>query len=209
VQAAQGYDRARLGQALLTDGTGKRGDSVPDGGGTVGFYEVQIESLEQFQQQLTLILESLESDNTVMGLSDASGTFGDFPEAQSFSAAYETAKQNLIATFAEVTQLVNTMISVVGANAGKYKQTEQDITARFNAILGQYGDAPFPTPTAATTAGYGASYAASAPTGSTGTSTGSGTGTSTGQGAGTTYATQSSAPPGPPPGGSNTSAGAE
>lgn len=113
-----------------------------DGGGGGAMYAVQIESLEQFQQKLTVILQGLEQDNATMGMSDGCSTFGDFPEAKSFSTAYEQAKQDLVSSFNEVTQLVNTMINVVGANAAKYKQTEQDITAKFNAILQQYGDAP-------------------------------------------------------------------
>src|ERR1051326_1855672 len=112
------------------------------GGGGGAMYAVQIESLEEFQQKLTTILQSLEQDNATLRMSDGSSTFGDFPEAKSFSASYEQAKQDLINSFNEVTQLVNTMINVVGANANKYKQTEQDITSKFNAILKQYGDTP-------------------------------------------------------------------
>lgn len=122
------------------------------GGGGGAMYAVQIESLEQFQQKLTVILQGLEQDNSVMIMSDGSGMFGDFPEAKSFASAYEQTKQDLISAFNEVTQLVNTMINIVGANADKYKQTEQEITSKFNAILLQYGDtpttsAPTPTPT--------------------------------------------------------------
>lgn len=125
------------------------------GGGGGAMYAVQIESLEQFQQQLTGILQGLEQDNSVMTMSDGSGIFGDFPEAKSFSSAYEQTKQDLINSFNEVTQLVNTMINIVGANADKYKQTEQDITSKFNAILQQYGDTsstPTSTSTSSTTA---------------------------------------------------------
>jgi hypothetical protein len=118
------------------------------GGGGGEMYAVQIESLETFQQKLTSILQSLEQDNTVMSMNDASSVFGDFAEAQEFSMSYEQTKQDLINSFNEVTQLVNTMISVVGSNANKYKQTEQDVTAKFNAILQQYGDAPTPGGTA-------------------------------------------------------------
>lgn len=120
------------------------------GGGGGAMYAVQIESLEEFQQKLTTILQSLEQDNATLRMSDGSSTFGDFPEAKSFSTAYEQAKQDLVNSFNEVTRLVNTMINVVGANANKYKQSEQDITAKFNAILQQYGDTS-PTPTTATT----------------------------------------------------------
>lgn len=116
------------------------------GGGGGSMYAVQIESLETFQQKLTSILQSLEQDNSVMSMNDGTNSFGDFPEAQSFSSAYEQTKQDLINAFNEVTQLVNTMINVVGTNANKYKQTEQDITNKFNAILQQYGDTPA-TPT--------------------------------------------------------------
>lgn len=112
------------------------------GGGGGAMYAVQIESLEQFQQKLTVILQGLEQDNSVMIMSDGSGMFGDFPEAKSFASAYEQTKQDLISAFNEVTQLVNTMINIVGANADKYKQTEQEITSKFNAILLQYGDTP-------------------------------------------------------------------
>jgi hypothetical protein len=151
------------------------------GGGGGAMYAVQIESLEVFQQKLTSILQSLEQENKVMGMNDAGSTFGNFPEAQTFSAAYAQTKQDLINSFNEVTQLVNTMISVVGANAAKYKQTEQDITSKFNAILQQYGDAPTTTTTT---------------TGSTIGTTGTGSTTSgttyNPQGTGTTYATQPS-----------------
>ena len=123
-------------------------------------YAVQIESLEVFQQKLTSILQSLEQENSVMSMNDASSVFGTFPEAQTFSMAYEQTKQDLVNSFNEVTQLVNTMISVVGANADKYKQTEQDITAKFNAILQQYGDAPLTTgtSTSSSTTGTGTTY---------------------------------------------------
>lgn len=117
-----------------------------DGGGGGSMYAVQIESLETFQQKLTSILQSLEQDNSVMSMNDGTNSFGDFPEAQSFSTAYEQTKQDLINSFNEVTQLVNTMINVVGSNANKYKQTEQDITTKFNTILQQYGDTPAPPP---------------------------------------------------------------
>jgi hypothetical protein len=160
------------------------GAMLDAGGGGGAMYAVQIESLEVFQQKLTTILQSLEQDNTVMRMSDGTGIFGSFPEAQTFSSGYEQTKQDLINSFNEVTQLVNTMISVVGANADKYKQTEQDITSKFNSILQQYGDAPTTT------------------TSTTGTGTGTGAGTGTGsstsgttyypQGSGTTYATHPS-----------------
>lgn len=115
-------------------------------------YAVQIESLEEFQRKLTVILQDIEANNAGMtavtavnsmfGGGDSPQNFGSFPEARSFAAAYAQAKQELVTSFNEVTQLVNTMISVVGANATKYKQTEADIQAKFNAILQQYGDAP-------------------------------------------------------------------
>lgn len=114
------------------------------GGGGGSMYAVQIESLETFQQKLTAILQGLEQDNSVMTMNDGSSSFGDFPEAQAFAAAYEQTKQDLINSFNEVTQLVNTMINVVGTNASKYRETEQEITSKFNAILQQYGDAPMP-----------------------------------------------------------------
>lgn len=124
---------------------------VADGGGGGAMYAVQIESLEEFQQKLTTILMDLEANNNVMSLGDGASTYGNFPEGQSFATAYEQAKQDLINTFNEVTQLVNTMISVAGANAAKYKQTEQDITAKFNSILQQYGDTPTTPSTSGTT----------------------------------------------------------
>jgi hypothetical protein len=156
-----------------------------DAGGGSSMYAVQIESLEEFQQKLTGILQSLEQENSVMSMSDGSSSFGSFPEAQAFSSAYEQTKQELISSFNEVTQLVNTMISVVGSNASKYKQTEQDITDKFNSILQQYGDG-------STTTGTGTTYVppATSTTTSTTTTTGTNTGTSTTDD-GTTYATQS------------------
>lgn len=124
------------------------------GGGGGAMYAVQIESLEEFQQKLTVILQDLEANNNVMSLGDGASTYGDFPEGKSFAAAYEQTKQDLIDTFNEVTQLVNTMINVAGSNASKYKQTEADITAKFNAILQQYGDSPSSTTTTGTTTYY-------------------------------------------------------
>lgn len=159
------------------------------GGGGGAFYAVQIESLEQFQQKLTGILQGLEADGSVMGLSDTSGTFGEFPEAQSFSSVYEQTKQDLVNSFNEVTQLVNTMISVVGSNAAKYKQTEQDITSKFNAILQQYGDTPA-APVSGTTY-YPQSNGSS--TGTTSTSTSTSTST-TGTGTNTDTSTTTSTP---------------
>ncbi len=156
------------------------------GGGGGAMYVVQIESLEQFQRKLTTILQSLEQENSVMTMNDGSGSFGDFPEAQTFSLAYEQAKQDLISSFNEVTQLVNTMINVVGANADKYKQTEQDITTKFNAILQQYGDAPAPgTATSTTTS--------TSTNASTNTTTTTAPSQTNGGSSGTTYATQSNA----------------
>jgi hypothetical protein len=159
------------------------------GGGGGAMYAVQIETLEQFQQKLTGILQSLEQDNSVMTMSDGSGVFGDFPEAKTFSSAYEQTKQDLINSFNEVTQLVNTMINVVGANADKYRQTEQEITSKFNAILQQYGDTPT-TPTSSSTStststSASPSTSASAPSPTTAPST------PTTQDGGPTYATQS------------------
>jgi hypothetical protein len=155
---------------------------VASGGGVGSMYAVQIESLEQFQQKLTSILQSLEADNTVMSMSDQSSTFGSFPEAQGFSTAYAQTKQDLINTFNEVTQLVNTMISVAGANASKYKQTEQDIAAKFNAILQKYGDTPAAgtgNTTGRTTTGT-TMYSAQPQPGSSTTSTTTTTGTTAG-----------------------------
>ena len=151
-----------------------------DGGGGGAMYAVQIESLEQFQQKLTTILQGLEQDNATMSMSDGTSTFGDFPEAQDFSTAYAQTKQDLINSFNEVTQLVNTMINVVGANANKYKQTEQDITAKFNAILQQYGDTPTTTATATsptTTAPSTPAATTTVPSQNTPSTTGSGSNT--------------------------------
>jgi hypothetical protein len=142
------------------------------GGGTSAMYAVQIESLEEFQQKLTVILQGLEEDNNVMSLGDGASTFGDFPEGQSFASAYEQTKQDLVNTFNEVTQLVNTMINVAGSNASKYKQSEQDITDKFNSILQQYGDGPV-APAQGTT--YYPATGGPASTGTTGMGTGTGT----------------------------------
>ncbi|MGH6655636.1 MAG: hypothetical protein ACRDVE_10575 [Actinocrinis sp.] len=175
-------------------------------------YAVQIESLEDFQKKLTAILDSLEQDQSVMTMSDGTSTFGDFPEAQEFSTTYEQTKQDLVNAFNEVTQLVNTMISVVGTNAAKYQQTEQDITAKFNSILQQYGDAPLPAGGTSGTTVYaqkttGSTYSMplntptvgpGTTTVDTGTTTGSGTTTNPGTGTTTTSTT----------GSGNTSAGA-
>jgi len=170
---------------------------VADGGGGGAMYAVQIESLEEFQQKLTTILQDLEANNNVMSLGDGASTYGNFPEAQNFATKYEETKQDLINTFNEVTQLVNTMISVAGANAAKYKQTEQDITAKFNSILQQYGDTPT-TPTTSGTAyqpdsttgtqapaGTTSTYVTQSDSSTSGTNgSGSGTGDSGGSGTG-------------------------
>ncbi|HEV3171809.1 MAG TPA: hypothetical protein VGZ32_15775 [Actinocrinis sp.] len=171
---------------------------APDGG-SGAMYAVQIESLEEFQQKLTVILQDLEADNNVMSLGDGASTYGDFPEGKTFAAAYEQTKQDLIDAFNEVTQLVNTMINVAGSSASKYKQTEADITAKFNAILQQYGDAPTSTTTTGTTTYYPATSGgpASGPA-DPGSSSSSNTGapeptqTQTTQSQPQTYATQSS-----------------
>lgn len=187
------------------------------GGGGGAMYAVQIESLETFQQRLTTILQSLEEDNSVMTMNDGTSCFGDFPEGQAFAAAYEQTKQDLINSFNEVTQLVNTMINVVGTNANKYRETEQEITTKFNAILQQYGDTPtVPPPTYSPGSGYGSGSGSGSGYGSgsntAGTSGTSGT-TYYPQNTGSTYATQSpDSAPGPvgggSPAGTNTSAGA-
>src|ERR1700676_3479193 len=90
------------------------------GGGSTAMYVVQIESLEDFQKKLNVILQDLEGKNAGMtvgfavgsmaGAGDGASTFVDFPEAQLLGAAYEQSKQHIIQTFNEVTQLVNTMI---------------------------------------------------------------------------------------------------
>jgi hypothetical protein len=169
------------------------------GGGGGAMYAVQIESLEEFQQKLTGILQDLEADNNVMSLGDGASTYGDFPEGKSFAAAYEQTKQDLVDAFNEVTQLVNTMINVAGSSASKYKQTEADITAKFNAILQQYGDAPSSTTATGTTTYYPATSGgpASGPADPTDPDSGSNSGTQeppqteTTQPQPQTYATQS------------------
>ena len=215
------------GERAVGERTGKRGDTAMlDGSGGGGsMYAVQIESLETFQQKLTSILQSLEQDNSVMSMNDGTNSFGDFPEAQAFSTAYEQTKQDLINSFNEVTQLVNTMINVVGTSANKYKQTEQDITNKFNSILQQYGDTP--TSPASTTGSTSTTYYPQSSGTSTyampnnGTGTTTTTNTNSGTNSGTTTPTPTPTPtttpaptatptptPTPTPTGSNTSAGA-
>jgi hypothetical protein len=169
-----------------------------DGGGGGSMYAVQIESLETFQQKLTGILQGLEQDNSVMTMADGTSTFGDFPEAQGFANAYQQTKQDLINSFNEVTQLVNTMINVVGSNADRYRQTEQDIQAKFNAVLQQYGDTPLPQYTPGSSGTTYATYGSNPGTGTTTTTATTTSGTTYyPQNSGTTYATQDGSSGGP------------
>jgi len=56
---------------------------VADGGGGGGaMYAVQIESLEEFQQKLTTILQDLEANNNVMSLGDGASTYGKIAAAR-------------------------------------------------------------------------------------------------------------------------------
>lgn len=124
------------------------------GGTTSGMYAVQIESLEVFQKKLTGILADLDNQNakltTAHSASDFSpADFGSFPEAAEFSSSYATTRSRLIESFQEVSQLVNTMISVVGKNASAYQETEADIVTKFNSVLSRYGDSPVPVNTTA------------------------------------------------------------
>jgi uncharacterized protein YyaL (SSP411 family) len=46
--------------------------------------------------------------------------------------------QSLMTNFEEITQLVNTMTTVLGAAGKNYAETEQQLTDQFNQIVAQY-----------------------------------------------------------------------
>lgn len=179
--------------------------AISAGGGAMSMYTVQIESLQTYQKQLTTILQDLQNgqqsklDNAGTGAS----VFGSFPEAASFSNAFENVRQQLIDSFGEITQLVEAMITALGTSASNYQAVEEQIADQFKAISSQYGypvsavptSSSSPgsasstsystgtsksTPTDATT-GTGPTYALSGSSGSTGTDTTS-TSTSTDDG---------------------------
>jgi hypothetical protein len=150
-------------------------------GGASSMYSVQIESLQTYQRQLTTILNDLQ--NGQQSRLDHAGTgksvFGSFPEAVSFSTAFETVRQELINSFGEITGLVEAMIKALGSSASNYQAAEEQIAQQFNAISSQYG------------------YPVGSGSGSGGSGSGSGSGTtsSTGSGTGTSKSTPTSTGP--------------
>ncbi len=68
----------------------------------------------------------------------ANNGLGTFPEAVSLNDTYNSVMQALITNFKDITELVNTMATVLGKSASGYSETEAQLTAQFNKIVTQY-----------------------------------------------------------------------
>jgi hypothetical protein len=162
--------------------------AVSAGGGSASMYAVQIDSLQTYQKQLTKILQDLQSGQ--QSKLDHAGTgasvFGRFPEAVSFSTAFESVRRQLVDSFGEITELVEAMIKALGSSASNYQAVEEQIAQQFSAISSQYGYSAG--------SGSGSSPGGSGTGTTTSTSSGTGTGTGTSTGTGPTYALSGGAP---------------
>lgn len=127
---------------------------APDGGGDSAamgqWFSVQVTSLEAYQKQLSTMLQDTETQLTKVNTTDGSGSFGTFSEATTLYASYEATKQDIIAQFQEVSQLIDAMVTSLGTNASNYTAAEAQIQSQFNQILTSYGDTTT-TPTSAST----------------------------------------------------------
>ena len=121
------------------------------GGDVAAWFGVQVTSLEAYQKQLSSLLQDVETQLTKVNTTDSSGTFGDFTEATALYTSYEATKQNIITQFQEISQLIDAMVTALGANASNYNEAESQIQSQFNTILSSYGQAPLPAPTPAST----------------------------------------------------------
>lgn len=160
-------------------------------------YTVEISALQTYQNKLLGIMDSMFAQSITLGMTDAAANsgnagLGSFPEAQSLAAAYQSSMQTLFTNFKEITQLVNTMTTVLGTAGKNYAETEQQITEQFNQITAQYSGQQgsfTANPTPATPDGSSSSVSSYAgPTSSTTAST-----ATTGPSYATTTATSSSA----------------
>jgi hypothetical protein len=146
-------------------------------------YTVEISALQTYQSKLLGIMDSMVAQSVSLGISasaagSGSAGLGNFPEAQSLATAYQSSMQSLMTNFEEITQLVNTMTSVLGTAGKNYAEAEQQLTDQFNQIVAQYEGKSGSFTTQPVTA-----------TATTQTTTSTGTGTDTGTGTGTTNAT--------------------
>lgn len=128
---------------------------APDGGGdstAMGqWFSVQVTSLEAYQKQLSTMLQDTETQLTKVNTTDGSGSFGTFSEATTLYASYEATKQDIIAQFQEVSQLIDAMVTSLGTNASNYTAAEAQIQSQFNQILTSYGDTTTTTSTTVAT----------------------------------------------------------
>jgi hypothetical protein len=106
-------------------------------------YTVEISALQTYQSKLLGIMDSMVAQSVTLGVNAAAAGSGNaglgtFPEAQSLASAYQSSMQSLMTNFEEITQLVNTMTSVLGTAGKNYAETEQQLTDQFNQIVAQY-----------------------------------------------------------------------
>ena len=106
-------------------------------------YTVEISALQTYQSKLLGIMDSMVAQSVALGMNTAAAGssdagLGNFPEAQSLASAYQSSMQSLMTNFEEITQLVNTMTTVLGAAGKNYAETEQQLTDQFNQIVAQY-----------------------------------------------------------------------
>jgi hypothetical protein len=120
------------------------------------------------------MLQDTETQLTKVNTTDGSGSFGTFSEATTLYASYEATKQDIIAQFQEVSQLIDAMVTSLGTNASNYTAAEAQIQSQFNQILTSYGDT--------TTTSTGASTTVDTPNSSGGTVSSSTSSSSTAMG---------------------------
>jgi hypothetical protein len=106
-------------------------------------YTVEISALQTYQSKLLGIMDSMFAQSVALGMNTAAAGssdagLGNFPEAQSLASAYQNSMQTLMTNFEEITQLVNTMTTVLGTAGKNYAETEQQLTDQFNQIALQY-----------------------------------------------------------------------
>lgn len=176
--------------------------------GTAGAsYRAEIEALQSYQKEILNTLDGLTVGSAALavvngveamfGGKGANNGLGTFPEAVSLNNAYNSVMQSMITNFKEITDLVNTMATVLGKSASGYSETEAQLTAQFNKIVSQYETQSGGVVVAGTTPTTPTTTGTTTQSGTTGTSTttetsDTTTSTTSSGGGTTTYATPTS-----------------
>lgn len=117
--------------------------------GAVGSsYSAEISQLQTYQKEILKTLDDLVSGsaaltagNAVLGIFTGQGAnngVGTFPEAVALSNAYNGIMQEMLDNFKEISALVTTMATVLGASAQNYADIEQQLTDQFKSIVAKY-----------------------------------------------------------------------